>query len=159
MPLKRIVGMKLDPGRLLYVNFKPTGKTRKLLGYTCRDYSGVKRSGPLMLATTACFSTNAPGSGDLTNLIKSISQQSKRVKATSSIPAGMPLVIEASFGIDPSFTPPDTEPKAAAEFKRKIATIPPQITREEVTKVTSVKLSPDVFEVPAGYTRRGRKLD
>src|SRR5262245_3076316 len=54
MPLKRLVGMQFDPACLLYVNFKPTEKTRKLLGYTCRVYTGVKRSGPLMLTTTAC---------------------------------------------------------------------------------------------------------
>ena len=74
-----------------------------------------------------------------------------------SFPAGVPLIIESTRGVNPSFVLADVPKEEAARFKSRIAKIPPQVTREEVTKITSEKLSPDAFNTPAGYVRVGRE--
>ncbi len=74
-----------------------------------------------------------------------------------SFPAGVPLIIELTRGVNPSFVPADVTKEEAARFKSRIAKIPPQVTREEVTKITPEKLPPDAFNTPAGYVRVGRE--
>ena len=139
--------------------FKSTDKTRELLGFKCRDYTGAIYSGPLMAATTACFSTDAAGSDEFTHFMQSMFRRSGKSGGAISFPAGVPLIIELTRGVNPSFVPADVPKEEAARFKSRIAKIPPQVTREEVTKITSEKLSPDAFNTPAGYVRVGREPD
>ena len=153
LPLQRIIGTNADPNRLLYLLFKSTEKTRQLLGFKCRDSSAVMYSGPLMTTTTACLSTDATGSDEFSHFLKSMIQRGLGHRARAvSVPAGVPLIIESTNGANPSFTFPDVSQEELLKFKNRIAKI---ITREEVTKITSEKISPDVFTIPAGYTRQG----
>jgi hypothetical protein len=158
LPLRVVIGTSLDPNRFLNMAFKSTGKTRELLGFKCRDYAGARYSGPLMAATTACFSPDAAGSDEFSHFMQSMFRRSGKSGGAISFPAGIPLIIESARGVNPSFGVPADVPKEdATRFKNRMAKIPPQITRVEVTKITSEKLSPDAFNTPAGYTRRGRE--
>jgi hypothetical protein len=158
LPLRGVIGTSLDPNRFLNMAFKSTGKTRELLGFKCQDYTSARYSGPLMAATTACFSPGAAGSHEFTHFMQLTFRRSGKSGGAISVPAGIPLIIESTRGVNPSFVVPADVPKEdAARFKNRIAKIPPQITRVEVTKITSEKLSPDGFNTPPDYTRRGRE--
>ncbi|MBV8055729.1 MAG: hypothetical protein JO071_10865 [Deltaproteobacteria bacterium] len=150
--LGNILGTTLDPNYLLYISFKPTGQTRELLGFKCRDYTAITYEGPAVTATTVCFSSDAAGSDDFSRFIKLIVG---RPGLAIPVPAGIPLIIESTRRINPAFSPLGIQAKEAVRFKTLIAKIPPQVTQVVVTKVTSEKLSPDVFNSPAGYTRLG----
>ncbi|MBV8357408.1 MAG: hypothetical protein JO189_05660 [Deltaproteobacteria bacterium] len=151
-PSGSVIGTILDPNHLLYTAFKSTDQTRERLGYKCRDYTGVTYDGPTFTATTTCFSTDTAGSDDFSHFIRLIIGRYGRA---ISVPAGVPLIIESTRKGNPAFSPPDISAKEAVRFKNIIAKIPPQVTRVEVTKITSEKLSPDVFNIPAGYSRSG----
>jgi len=157
LPFKRVKWTSFDPNRLLNVPFKSTDKTRELLGFTCRDYTGASYSGPLMAATTACFSTDAAGSDEFTHFMQLMLRRPGKSGGAVSLPMGVPLIIESTRGVNPSFAPPDVPKEEAARFKSRIAKIPPQVTREEVTKITHEKIPPDAFNTPAGYVRVGRE--
>jgi hypothetical protein len=159
LPFKTVRGTSLDPDRPLYMSFKSTDKTRELLGFKCRDYTGARYSGPLMAATTACFSADAAGSDEFTHFMQSMFRRSGKSNWAISFPVGFPLIIESMRGVNPSFVPADVTKEEAARFKSRIAKIPPQVTREEVTKITSEKFPPDAFTTPAGYTRLGKEPD
>src|SRR5262249_3876492 len=58
LPLRRVIGTSLDPNRDVYQAFKSSNRNRELLGFKCQDYTGQRDNGPLMTATTACFSAN-----------------------------------------------------------------------------------------------------
>jgi hypothetical protein len=156
LPLGNVIGTTLDPNYLLYIAFKSTDHTRELAGFKCHDYTGVTYVGPTFTVTTACFSTNAAGSDDFSHFMRLIEGLSGR---TISVPAGVPLIIESTRKVNPAFSPPDIPAKEAVKFKTQIAKIPPQVTQTVVTKITSEKLSPDVFNSPAGYTRLGPRLN
>jgi len=159
LPFKKVMGTLFDPNHLLYLPFKSTDKTRRVLGFKCQDYTGAKYSGPLMTSVTACFSSDAPGLEDFSHFMKTELQRLGHRAHGVSVPAGVPLIIESSHGANPSFTMRDLPEKELLAFKSRIAKIPPQLTSEEVTKITSEKLTPDVFSTPAGYTRHGPALD
>jgi hypothetical protein len=86
-------------------------------------------------------------------------RRSRKSSGAVSFPAGVPLIVEWTHGVNPSFVPADVTKEEAARFKSRIAKIPPQVRREEVTKITSEKLPPDSFTTPAGYTRLGKELN
>ena len=158
LPLRRVIGTGLDPNRELYQVFKNGNQNHELLGFRCQDYAGERYSGPLFAATTACFSTNATGADDFDRFMKAIVAHSGRL-AGASIPAGLPLAIESRRGVNTSFVPPDVSKEEAQRFQKQISHIPTQITRVEVTKITSVRLAADAFSTPAGYVRRGPPPD
>jgi hypothetical protein len=156
LPLRKAIGTGLDPNRLLYLPFKSTGKTRQALGFKCEEYASAKVRGPLMTTVTACFSTDAVGSDDFTHFMKSLLQRVGGGGQRVSVPGGVPLMIESIHRTNPSYTlPPDVPAKDAAQFKSRIAKIPPQITHVEVTKISSQNLAPEVFTIPSDYTRSG----
>jgi hypothetical protein len=112
-----------------------------------------------MVTTNACFSTDPRGSDDFSHFLKLMVQHSRHPDAATSLPAGIPLIIESTRSANPAFALPGFPGDEVASFKSRIAKLPPQVTRVEVTKITSEEFSPDAFNVPAGYTRRGRELD
>ena len=156
---RRILGTNLDPNRLLYMPYKSTNKTRELLGFKCRDYTNVMYRGPIFVVTNACFSAEAAGAVDFTHFLKLLLRRPGNRPNKISPPAGMPLLIESTQKINPAFGPQDVSAEELARFKTTIAKIPPQVTQLVVTKITSEKFSPQAFNTPAGYTRRGRALN
>jgi hypothetical protein len=159
LPFKQVMGTLFDPNHFLYLPFKSTDKTRRVLGFKCQSYTGTKYSGPLMTSVTACFSSDAPGSEEFSHFLKTELERLGHRAQGVSIPAGIPLIIESTHGGNPSFTMRDIAEKDLLAFKSRIAKIPPQLTRQEVTKLTSVKLPLDAFSTPAGYTRQGPAMD
>lgn len=159
LPFGKIIGTNMDPNRLLYMAFTNVDNSRKVAGFKCRDYKGVTYAGPLMRATTACFSTGVAGADEFGHFMKSLLQRVGSRARGVSIPAGIPVVVESTHGVNPSFTPVGVADKEALQFKNRIAKIPAQVTREEVIKITSKKLSRDVFSTPRGYTRVGPEPD
>ncbi|GEM_PF-2286797 len=155
LPFRKVMGTSLDPNRFLYLPFKSTGKFERILGVKCEDYKGVKVRGPLMTSVTACFSTEAQGSKTFAHLMKLVVERLGRKAQGVWLPDGLPLMVEATRATNPSFTFPDVPPKDLLQFKQRIAKIPPQVTRQVVTKLTSEKLTPEAFRVPAGYKRVG----
>jgi hypothetical protein len=154
LPLTKAIGAPTwDPNHLLYVDFKSTDRTRELLGFKCREYNGAVYKGAFTAVVNSCFSTDAAGAGDFSQFMKSIvSDLGSRARAIS-IPPGVPLMVEATFRINPSFAPPGLSADEAFRLKDKLAKMPPRVTRVEVTKITPEKLSPEEFDIPAGYTR------
>ena len=159
LSLRSVIGTTLDPNRLLYTAFKSTDQTHELLGFKCRDYIGVTYDGPTVAATTACFSTDVVGSDDFSHFMQSIVGRSEHPESAISVPPGVPLIIESTRRGNPEFSPPNISAKEVVRLKTRIAKIPPQVTRVEVTKLTSKKLSPDAFNSPAGYVRLGPEPD
>ena len=159
LPFARVIGSSLDPNSPLYLAFKTTDKTHELLGFKCRDYAGARYRGPLMAATTACFSTDAPSSAEFTHFVQSTVRRATQFGGSISLPSGVPLIIELTRGINHSFVPADVSKEEAERFRSRIAKIPPQITRVEVTKIESKQLSPEVFTIPTGYSRIGRAVN
>jgi hypothetical protein len=159
LAFRTVIGTTLDPNHLTYFAFKSTGKTRELLGFKCRDYYGGVYRGPLVTMTTACFSTNAAGSDEFSHFLKLVIQRLGRRARGLSVPAGVPLIIESTHRGNPSFTLPNVPENELLQFRNRIAKIPPQLTREEVTKIAAENISPEVFNIPAGYTRRGMEPD
>jgi hypothetical protein len=159
LPFRRIVGSNLDPNGPLYLIFKTTDKTRELLGFKCRDYAGTRYRGPLMAATTACFSTDAPSSAEFSHFLQAAVRHVVQSGTSLSVPSGVPLIIQSTRGVNPSFFPADVPKEEAERFRSRIAKIPPEVTRVEVTKIESKPLSPDVFNIPTGYTRVGPEVN
>jgi hypothetical protein len=155
LPFRKVMGTTFDPNRFLYLPFKSTGKFRRILGLKCQDYVGEKIRGPLITSVTACFSSDAPGSEEFSHFMKAVVQRLGRRAEGVAVPEGFPLVVEVTHAINPSFTLAGVPPKELLRFRQRIARIPPQVTREEVTKLSSKKLAPDLFRVPLGYKRIG----
>jgi hypothetical protein len=155
LPLNRLIGTSLDPNRVFYTAFKSTDKTHNLLGFKCRDYKGVSDYGPTLAATTVCFSTSAVGAGDFSHFLKLIAGQSQHPEQANLIPVGLPLNIESTRLGNPAFPLGDISAQDAARMRSTIARIPHQVEQVVVMKVTSEKLSPEVFNPPPGYSRRG----
>jgi len=112
-----------------------------------------------MAATTACFSTDAPSSEEFSHFVQSIVRRIGQPSGSISIPTGVPLIIEATRGVNRSFVPADVPKEEAERFMSRIEKIPPQVTRIDVTKIESKKLSPDEFNIPTGYRRIGREVN
>jgi hypothetical protein len=152
LPLKRVVATIQDPNYPLYLVFKGTGRTRKILGFRCRDYEGSGTRGSFLLTATACFSTEAPGSDDFGHLMKSMIRVWGKEGERLSFPAGVPLAIEWSVRVSPNFGPPDLSPQEAMRFKSAILKLQPQSTQMLVTRISSRKVAREALEPPASYT-------
>jgi hypothetical protein len=160
LPLKRVMETSWDPNQLLgNTAFKSTGKFRTLLGYQCRDYRGVRADGPTVVATTACFSASVAGAADFSRLLKLTAQHSRHPEWANSVPAGLPLLIETTRRANPAFPLPGFSAVNAAKLRNKMAKFPPQVERVVLTRISSQKLSPEVFDWPSGYSRRGEAPD
>jgi hypothetical protein len=153
LPLRKAIGRPtLDPNHLLYLDFKPTDKTHELLGFKCREYTGTVYRGAFTAWVTSCFSTDAAGSKDFSRFMKSMVTDLGYLPHPISVPPGVPLAVQATVKVNPSFAPPGLSPSEASRFKNQLESMPARVTKVEVTRITSEKLSPDVFDIPAGYT-------
>ena len=102
------------------------------------------------------FSTDAVASNDFSYFMKSVLKRLGRRAQGVSVPDGLPLFIESIHSTNPSYAlPPCVSEKDAAQFKSRIAKLPPEITQVEVTNISSQNLSPEAFTIPSDYTRRG----
>jgi hypothetical protein len=156
MPLNKVTGSPGDPNYSLYSGLTSTGKMRDVLGLRCRDYSGSRHPGSFILATTACLSTDAAGAPEFSEFIKIVGQASSKRSAPSTIPFGVPLLIDSSLSVDPAFGPSELSAREAKRLRTAILKLPPQVMHTVVTRIISQTLPPETFTPPPGYTRRWR---
>jgi hypothetical protein len=155
MPLQNILGTMVDPNRLLYVAFKRGDKKRELLGSKCQEYTNLRYHGAALVVTSACFSIQAAGSDDFSRFIKSMVQILRLPERWVSIPVGLPLEIQSTSKGNLTYHFPGLSVEQEAHIRSTIAHIPTDVTQIVVTRITSEKLEPDVFNTPVGYTRVG----
>jgi len=148
-------GMTNNPGQQLDLNFKKTGKSSKVLTYSCEEYSGAGQTAMASVSTSGCFSTSAPGAAEFTEFTQAMGLKLKSAKAMAGkMPNGIPLTMDSTRQMNPAFSVPGMSPEQAAKLKEMIAKQGPQTTKTVVTKVETRDLPADTFAAPAGYERR-----
>jgi len=135
--------------------FAKDGTSRTIAGHKCDQYSGTT-SNPLgELTITMCVSARAPGAAEVVEFERKHQEILKEagIEYTASIPRGVPLQTTTSMKSAP---PPMTDvPAQIAERARAmLAKRSPMDSSIEVIKIVAKKLAPEVFQVPAGYSRK-----
>ena len=124
-------------------NFKPTGKFRKIAGYSCEEYLGTGDSAHWGHETDVhCVSKDAPGLREYTEFMNLLN---RRYEAAE--------FVDGSYGNDyPGFGYPQ-----GMNGIILTSSIIFEVRREDgwmVTKIESRRVQEDQFEVPAGYVRK-----
>ncbi len=149
-------GMSNNPSQQLDLNFQKTGKSSKVLDYSCDEYSGAGKTMMAAVSTSGCFSTSAPGAAEFTDFTQAMGVKLKNARAMGGkMPSGIPLTMDSTRTMNAGFSVPGMAPDQAARFKEMIAKQGPQTTKTVVTKIAARDLPADTFEAPAGYARRG----
>jgi Domain of unknown function (DUF4412) len=139
---------KSSPREQLNLNFKKTGKSSKVAGYTCQEYTGAGKTTMAEVSAEGCFSTSAPGAAEVSAFDKAAKGM------TPTMPNGIPMTLVSTSKLNSSFSIPGMTPEQAAKLKEMMAKRGPQTTRKVVTKITMRNLPADTFTAPAGYERR-----
>ena len=134
-------------------DFKKESTSRKVLGYSCNDYSGTGSSMGGDYTVTECFSTSAPGAKEFTAFQKAMGAKLKGVVPSSNLPDGIPLASDSTVKMN-TMRIPNLTPEQQQKLAAQMANMKPVVTHTEVTKVEEQKLPADTFAVPAGYTER-----
>ena len=133
------------------LDFKKESTSRKILGYSCHDYSGAGSSMGGDYTVTECFSTAAPGSKEFSAFQKAMAAKLKGIIPSGNIPDGIPLAMDSTVKLNtmkmPNLTPEQQQKLAAQIAKMKSVT-----THTEVTKVEEKEVPADTFLPPKGYT-------
>lgn len=137
-------------------NFARNGKSRTIAGYKCDEYVG---SGRYMMADyhiVRCVSAKAPGAKEFNAFQEAMLAKLKAVSGglPAKLPAGVPLVEDTTAkivlrGPEMAKLPPDV----AERLKKRFANRPPVVTKIEVTKITTEKLSDNDFRPPADFIK------
>ncbi|HTR63885.1 MAG TPA: hypothetical protein VMH37_19390 [Candidatus Binataceae bacterium] len=133
------------------LDFKKDSTSRKILGYSCHDYSGSGSSMGGDYTVTECFSTSAPGAKEFSTFQKAMAAKLKGVIPSSNIPDGIPLAMDSTVKLNtmkmPNLTPEQQQKLAAQIAKMKSVT-----THTEVTNVEAKTIPADEFLPPKGFT-------
>jgi Domain of unknown function (DUF4412) len=142
------------------VEYKRTGKSRKLNGYNCEEYTGIGTSKLATFRVSECVSSTVPGAKEISAFEKLMNSKLKGsiVAPGGDVPVG--LAIQSVTTLRPEdVNPPAAATPQQAELLRKAnAGKPPISTVVTVTKIEEKKLAPDTFKVPSGYTERQYKF-
>jgi uncharacterized protein DUF4412 len=148
-------GMSSNPGQQLDLNFKKTGKSSRVLNYSCEEYSGAGKTPMASVSTSGCFSGGAPGAAEFTEFTRAMGAKLKDANAMAGkMPSGIPLTMDSTRTMNAGFSVPGMTPGQSAQMKEMIAKQSPQTTKTVVTKIATRALPPDTFAAPAGYERR-----
>jgi Domain of unknown function (DUF4412) len=139
---------KSKPGQQLDLNFKKTGKSSKVLGYTCDEYAGAGKTPMAEVSAEGCFSTTAPGAAEMGEFDRAAKGM------TTRMPNGIPLTLVSTSKLNPGFSVPGMTPEQAGKLKEMMSKRGPQTTKKVVTKITMLDLPADTFTAPAGYEHR-----
>lgn len=146
----------VGPANALDLNFKKTGKERKVIGYGCTEYHGAGHTAMAEVSTSGCFSTSAPGAAEFNDFTQAMAKRLKAANAMAgTMPNGIPLTMDSTRKLSSSFAMPGMSPEQAARLKAMMAKQSPQTTKTVVTKIATRELPADTFTPPTGYTRRG----
>lgn len=137
------------------LSFKKTGNRKKMVGYSCEEYTGTGRMMGSVYTVTGCFSSDAPGARDFDAFQKTMQVKVKGTPMAmgGEIPNGVPLVLD-SVSKSTKVQIPGMPPDQTAKLNEELAKRPPMTTVTTVTKITSKKLPAETFEVPAGYQKQ-----
>ncbi|MBV8138246.1 MAG: DUF4412 domain-containing protein [Deltaproteobacteria bacterium] len=135
------------------MDFKRGTTTRKVLGYSCTDYTGTGQSMSGDFTVTECFSTAAPGAKEFNAFQKAMAAKLKSVVPESNTPDGIPLASESTVHMN-TMKLPNLPPEQAQRLQQQLAKMKPVTTKTEVTKLEAKNLPPETFAVPKGFTQR-----
>jgi hypothetical protein len=128
---------------------KPTGKHRKVAGYSCEEFTRDFMSAGGNVTSTSCISKDAPGAAEAAAFYKKMAAKSVGHDVTG-MPDGVSLSEETSVqSATEAITgvPPDM----AKQIGDALAKQPARKNQSEVTSIKADKLGADTFAVPAGY--------
>jgi hypothetical protein len=135
------------------MDFKKGTTTRKVLGYSCTDYTGTGQSMSGDYTVTECFSTSAPGAKEFNAFQKAMATKLKSVVPESNTPDGIPLASDSTVNMN-TMKLPNLPPEQAQRLQQQLAKMKPVTTKTEVTKLEAKNLPADTFTVPKGYAQR-----
>jgi hypothetical protein len=135
------------------MDFKKGTTTRKVLGYSCTDYSGTGQSMSGDYTVTECFSTSAPGAKEFNAFQKAMAAKLKSVVPESNTPDGIPLASDSTINMN-TMKIPNLSPEQAQRLQQQLAKMKPVTTKTEVTKLEAKDLPADTFALPKGLTQR-----
>jgi Domain of unknown function (DUF4412) len=135
------------------MDFKKGTTTRKVLGYSCTDYSGKGQSMSGDYTVTECFSTSAPGAKEFNAFQKAMAAKLKSVVPETNTPDGIPLASDSTINMN-TMKIPNLSPEQAQRLQQQLAKMKPVTTKTEVTKLEAKDLPADTFALPKGLTQR-----
>lgn len=139
----------------LNMSFKKTGNSRKVIGYTCEDYTSSNKTIAGESNSVMCFSTTAPGAKEFSALEKKMLDAIKAKGGTvGQMPEGIPLEIDSTTQLSAPKLPPNMPPEQAQKMKEQMAKREPIKSTTMVTKIEQSDLPPSTFEPPPGFTKR-----
>jgi hypothetical protein len=137
-------------------NFARNGKSRTVAGYKCEEYAGSGRYMMAEYTIVQCVSAKAPGAKEFSAFQNAMMAKLKTVSVQlpATLPGGVPLAEDTTAkivlkGPEMAKLPPDV----AERLKKQFANRPPVVTKTEVTKITTKKLSADTFRPPANFVK------
>ena len=152
-------GMPMMQGAKNGLNFKKTGESHKVAGYSCDEYLGTGAMGANQITVRGCFSTTAPGSDQFTAFQKTMFDKVKGTPMAmmAAAPPGIPLRIDTSVKVT-SMNVPGMTPQQSAQLNQRLANRPPIVTHMTVTKITEQQLADSSFTPPAGFTKQSMPM-
>lgn len=137
------------------VKWERTGIRRTVAGYPCEEYRGFGKGILGEFTITECVSRVAPGAAEFSAFQrhKARALKGSLANAAEVVPEGVPLQSDITMKAG-KVSIPGLKPEQTERLNRMLAKHRPMKSRIKVIKIVEKKLSPDTFEVPAGYTRR-----
>ena len=129
---------------------KPTGKHKKVAGYSCEEYTHEFQIPGGVVKSTSCISKDPPGAAEASVFNKKMAAKIGG-HDVGAAPDGVSLSDETV--VQPSVNQAITgvPPEMAKQIGDALAKQPPRKSQSEVTSIKAEKLGADAFAVPAGY--------
>ncbi|MGH7987075.1 MAG: hypothetical protein ACREQX_12415 [Candidatus Binataceae bacterium] len=141
------------------LNFKKADGHQTVAGYSCDNYAGDGNMMGNKYSVKGCFSTKAPGASDFTAFQKRMQAKVKGtpMEMTGNVPDGVPLKLDSTTRLT-HVSVPGMSADQTAKLNQMLANRPPVVTDTTVTKIARENLTPDIFAIPAGYTKQEFKM-
>jgi Domain of unknown function (DUF4412) len=141
------------------LSFKKVGKSQKVAGYSCEEYTG---SGKTMFGeyhVTECVARSAPGAKEFYAFQKLMASRLKSSGAAPSgdIPDGIPMSSETVTKMN-AINFSGMSPEQEKRIQQAMANRKPTTTSTVVTKIEEKKLADSDFAVPAGFSKREMQM-
>jgi len=139
------------------MNFKKAGTSHEIAGYKCSDYNGGGHMMAGDYTIKECFSKDAPGAQEFSAFEKNMASKLKSAGAAEpsagEVPEGVPLQLDSTMKMG-NVSIPGMSPEQAAKINEMMKGRPPVVTSTVVQKIQAQTLAGDMFNVPAGFTKK-----
>lgn len=141
--------------RNMGLHFRKVGKSGKVAGYPCEQYTGTGKTQLNEFTVTECVTKHAPGALEFARFEK---LEVAKLKASGSapsgdVPEGIPLSsVRVTRRRAPNVTGLTAELRK--QVKEEFKKFKPVTTTTLVSKIEEKKLPESTFEVAAGFTRQ-----